>query len=146
MESIREELDAELLTDKGNLRGLVDDVIVGAMGAHNAMNFFRRGVLLIMPGDREDILLDACTSLDAQHHERMVGIVLTGNLRPGPGVLKVIREMPVPVLLAAQDSYEVASKVHDLTVKTRPNDAEKISLIRDLIARNVNLQAILKAL
>jgi BioD-like phosphotransacetylase family protein len=29
------------------------------MGAHNAMQFFKRGVLLITPGDREDILLAA---------------------------------------------------------------------------------------
>jgi BioD-like phosphotransacetylase family protein len=49
-------------------------------------------------------------------------------------------------LLARQDSYEVASKVHDLTVKTRPNDAEKISIIRDLIAKNVNLEKILESL
>jgi BioD-like phosphotransacetylase family protein len=110
------------------------------------MTYFRRGVLLITPGDREDMLLAACTSLDARAEERMVGIVLTGNLRPSASVLQVIREMPIPVLLAAQDSYEVASKVHDVTVKTRPSDAEKISLIRDLIARNVDIQAILKAL
>jgi BioD-like phosphotransacetylase family protein len=76
----------------------------------------------------------------------MLGIVLTGGLRPGPSVMKLIRAMPIPVLLAAQDSYEVAAKVHDLTVKTRPTDAEKIALIRDLIARNVDIRAILKAL
>jgi BioD-like phosphotransacetylase family protein len=116
------------------------------MGARNAMNFFRSGVLLITPGDREDIVLAACTSLDAKSDEQMAGIILTGNLRPSPSVLKVIRSMPIPVLLAAQDSYEVASKVHDLTVKTRPSDAEKISLIRDLVARNVDIDAILKAI
>jgi len=146
VESIRDELRAESLNDRANLRGLVEHVIVGAMGAANAASFFRRGVLLITPGDREDIVLAACTSLDASADNRMVGIVLTGNLRPTANVLSVIREMPVPVLLAAQDSYEVAAKVHDLTVKTRPTDAEKIALIRDLVARNVNIGAILKAL
>jgi len=144
--SIREELNAELLNENGNIRGLVEDVIVGAMGVHNAMPFFRRGVLLITPGDREDILLAACADLAGQADEKMAGIVLTANLRPGPSVLKMIQSMPIPVLLAAQDSYEVASRVHDLTVKTRPNDAEKISLIRDLIAKNVDIGAILKAL
>src|SRR5206468_750909 len=34
MELIREELHAELLNTPENLRGLVDDVVVGAMGAH----------------------------------------------------------------------------------------------------------------
>jgi BioD-like phosphotransacetylase family protein len=76
----------------------------------------------------------------------MAGIVLTGNLRPGESLLKIIAAMPIPVLLAAEDSYRVASKVHDLTVKTRPSDAHKISLIRDLIAKNVDLNKILKSL
>jgi len=61
-------------------------------------------------------------------------------------VLKLIQEMPFPVLLAREDSYHVASTVHDLTVKTRPNDTEKISLIRDLIAEYVDVNKILKAL
>jgi BioD-like phosphotransacetylase family protein len=119
---------------------------VGAMGAHNAMRFVTAGVLLITPGDREDIVLAACATIQAQQAEPMAGIVLTGDLRPGPSVLKVIRTMPIPVLLAAEDSYEVASRVHDLTVKTRPGDFEKISLIRDLIARNVNVKRMLEAL
>ena len=50
------------------------------------------------------------------------------------------------MLLAKADSYQVASKVHNLTVKTRPNDAEKISLIRDLVATNVNVKKIINAL
>ncbi len=147
MELIRDELHAELLNTPDKLHGLVDDVVVGAMGAHNAMEFFKPGVLLITPGDREDIVLAACTSLDShQSRTGMAGIVLTGNLRPASAVLKIIRVMPIPVLLAKQDSYEVASKVHDLTVKTRPNDVEKISLIRDLIAKNVDVQKILDSL
>ena len=143
---IREELGAELLNEPPTLSTFVDDVVVGAMGAQNAISYFKRGVLLITPGDREDIILAACTGLDVQSEEKMAGIVLTGNLRPNASVLKVIRAMPIPVLLTVEDSYRVASKVHDLTVKTRPNDAGKISLIRDLIARNVDLEKILKAL
>ncbi len=143
---VREALEAILLNQPQNLHGLVDDVIVGAMAAQHAINYFRPGALLITPGDREDILLAACSSLDTQLEARMVGIVLTGGLQPSPAVTKIIRSMSIPVLLARQDSYETASTVHDLTVKTRPSDAEKISLIRDLIARNVNLPKILQAL
>ena len=143
---IRDELQAELLSEPESMDGLIEDVVVGAMGAQNAISYFKRGVLLITPGDREDIILAACTGLDVQSEEKMAGIVLTGNLRPNASVLKVIRAMPIPVLLTVEDSYRVASKVHDLTVKTRPNDAGKISLIRDLIARNVDLEKILKAL
>jgi BioD-like phosphotransacetylase family protein len=146
VELVREELNAEVLNDSGDLRILIDDVVVGAMSAQNAANYFRRGMLLITPGDREDIILAVKKSLAAPNKETIAGIVLTGNLRPDNGLLKAIQAMPIPVLLAEQDSYEVAAKVHDLTVKTRPTDAGKISLIRDLIAKNVNLPKILESL
>jgi BioD-like phosphotransacetylase family protein len=128
------------------LRNLVEDVVVGAMSPQNAISYFKRGALLITPGDREDLIVAAGTALAGKKVERLAGIVLTGNLRPSPSALKVIQEMSIPVLFTAQDSYEVASAVHDLTVKTRPADAEKILLIRDLIAKNVNLGKILEAL
>lgn len=143
---IREELHAELLNEPSTLNILVDDVVVGAMGAHNAMQFFKRGVLLITPGDREDILLAAGASVDMRNGEKMAGIVLTGGLRPSESVLKVIRAMLIPVLLVKADSYQVASRVHNLTVKTRPTDAGKISLIRNLVAQNVNVKKVLASL
>jgi BioD-like phosphotransacetylase family protein len=146
MELIREELNAELLNSPPVLHSLVDDVVIGAMSAQNAMKFFKRGVLLITPGDREDIILAACTSIDTQSEEKMAGIVLTGGLRPPENILKIIRTMPIPVLLAQADSYQVASKVHTLIVKTRPSDAEKISLIRDIVAKNVNVKKIINSL
>lgn len=146
VELIREELKAEMLNDSNGMHNLIGDMAVGAMGAHNALSFFKPGMLLITPGDREDIILAACTSLDGETHEMMAGIVLTGDLRPSSNVLKVIRTMPIPVMLAAEDSYQVASKVHDLTVKTRPGDVHKITLIRDLIAKNVNVDKILNSL
>ncbi len=141
MDLVREELAAEVINDPSTLHAAVEDVVVGAMGAQNAQRFFKRGVLLITPGDREDILAAAC----ATGHD-MAGIVLTGGLKPGSGTLRALRGLQIPVMLAQDDSYVVASKVHDLTVKTRPDDAEKISLIRDIVARNVNLKTILDSL
>jgi BioD-like phosphotransacetylase family protein len=146
VELVREELNAEVLNNSGDLRILIEDVVVGAMSAQNAVNYFRRGALLITPGDREDIILAVKKSLAGHNKETIAGIVLTGNLRPDDGLLKTIQAMPIPVLFAEQDSYEVAAKVHDLTVKTRPTDAGKISLIRNLIAKNVNLSKILESL
>ena len=87
---IREELRAELLNQPPTLDTLVEDVVVGAMGAQNAMQFFKRGTLLITPGDREDILLAAGATTVPQSEEKMAGIVLTGGLRPSESVLKAL--------------------------------------------------------
>ena len=76
----------------------------------------------------------------------LAGMVLTGSLRPGDAVMEIIRKLDFPVLLAAADSYEVASQVHDIIVKTRPDDAEKIAAIRDLIAKHVDVAKLVSAL
>lgn len=146
MELIRDELHAEMLNPLANLQTLVDDIVVGAMSAQNAIQFFTKGTLLITPGDREDIVLAACASLEMRGSPQMAGIVLTGGLRPGENILKIIRTLSIPFLLARDDSYEVASKVNNLTVKTRPADAEKISLIRDIVAKNVNVKRIIDSI
>lgn len=143
---IRDELHAELLNHPPSLDALVEDVVVGAMGAQNAVQFFKRGTLLITPGDREDILLAAGATAAPDRDNTMSGIVLTGGLRPGDNVIRALQSLPVPVLLVQAESYQVASKVHNLTVKTRPTDARKIALIRDLVARHVNVRKILEAL
>ena len=143
---IREELHAELLNQPPTLQTLVDEVVVGAMGAQNAIQFFKRGTLLITPGDREDIVLAAGATTVPNSEDKLAGIVLTGGMRPGASVLKALQTMPVPVMLVKADSYQVAYKVHNLTVKTRPGDAAKISLIRDIVARSVNVKKIVQSL
>jgi len=66
------------------------------MGAQNAVQFFKRGTLLITPGDREDILLAAGAMTAPHSDDTMAGIVLTGGLRPGENVIKALQTLPVP--------------------------------------------------
>lgn len=147
MDLIREDLNAKALNGLAGMQNLVEDVALGAMGAHNAVNLFKPGVLLITPADREDIIMAAGASIAARGKAAsMAGMILTGEMQGGEALRQVINSMPIPVLLSPEDSYQVASKVHDLTVKTRPSDAQKILLIRDLIAKNVNVEKILAAL
>lgn len=143
--SIQEDLKAQRLNQAGPPNTIVDSVVIGAMGAQNAMTHFKRGCLVIAPGDREDVVM-AATVMAADPNLQLAGIILTDNLRPSPAVLRIIENAPFPVLLAVEDSYEVASRVHNLTVKTRPGDTEKISVIRDIIATHVDVNKILDAL
>lgn len=144
--SIRDELSAEILNGRKRLTNLVEDIVVGAMGANNVAKHFQRGTLIIAPGDREDLVLAAAAASQANPDAALSGLVLTDNLRPSPATLEVIRQLGFPVLLAEADSYEVASQVHDIIVKTRPDDAEKIAVIRDLIAQHVDVAKLVSAL
>jgi BioD-like phosphotransacetylase family protein len=145
MQLIQEELKAEPLNRSAESANLVENVFVGAMGAQNAISHFNAGTLVITPGDREDIVR-AAAAMEPEGGREPAGIMLTGNFKPGPSAMKVIERLPYPVLLAKDDIYEVAYQVHNLSVKTRAADTQKVSVIRDLIAANVDVKAILKAL
>jgi len=146
LEVIREELNAEPLNSSTQYQNLVEEVVVGAMSVRSALSYLKKGVLVITPGDREDILLAAATTMSGQGADGLAGIILTGGQRPSPSVMRVVEALPFPVLAIDAESYRVASKVHDLTVKTRPADTTKIGLIRDLISRHVDVDRILAAL
>ena len=145
LELIREELNAEPLNRSTQYQNLVEEVVVGAMSVRSALSYFKKGVLVITPGDREDILLAAATTMSGQGADGLAGIILTGGQRPSPSVMRVVEALPFPVLAIDAESYRVASKVHDLTVKTRPADTAKIGVIRDLISRHVDVERILAA-
>lgn len=143
--SLKQELKAELLNDTGPLTGLVENVVLGAMGASNAVKYFKAGMLLITPFDREDIVYAAAAQQEHQK-QHLAGLVLTGNEQPSEALQRVIKGLSFPVLLTAHTSYQAASIVHDTIVKTQPDDREKIDLIRELISRHVNVDRILESI
>lgn len=143
---IAEELKAERLNTTGSMTRIVQDVVVGATGIEHAQGFFRKDRLIITPYDRDDIIMAAARVEANVPPAGLAGLVLTGGQRPCDTLLKVIHSLPFPVLLTRADSYQVAAKVHDVIVKIRPDDTEKIALVRDLIGRYVDLGRILKSL
>ena len=44
--------------------------------------------------------------------------------------------------MCGEDSYKVASKINNMTVKTQPSDEDKIPIIKDLITKNIDLEVI----
>ncbi len=59
--------------------------------------------------------------------------MLTGGYRPEAAVLDAIRRADLFATLVPEDTYQVASELHDLLVKTHPADAGKIAEIKALL-------------
>ena len=118
MDLIREELKADCLNAGAPTQDVVDSVVIGAMAVQNAIRHFKRGVLVITPADRVDILLAAAIAPD-NPDQHLAGVILTGDFKPQAAVSRIIEKLPFPILRADDNIYEVASAVHNLTVKTR---------------------------
>jgi len=115
------------------------------MGAANVAKRLKPGTLLITPADREDVVDAVTTWAEAPGHP-LAGLILSDDIKPSAATSRRLKNLSCPVMVACQDSYSVASAVHDITVKTGPDDTQKIGLIQKIIAEHVNLDRILSKL
>lgn len=122
------------------------NVVVGAMTAKSLIDYIKPGVLVITPGDREDVLLLTIAACSVTGHKPLAGIVLTRNILPSPHIMEMIAQTNIPVVISHEESYTVASRINSMTVKTQPYDADKIPLIKRLIMENVDTEALIKSL
>jgi len=119
-------------------------VIIGAVSSANLFAGVREGTLLVVPGDREDVVLAALSRSMEAGGGPLTGLVLSDGLRPHGRLLEMLGQTPLPVILSPMDSYTIAQRIHSMTVKTLPGDLQKIDRIQQLIAAHTNLPRILQ--
>jgi BioD-like phosphotransacetylase family protein len=163
LEMILEGVRGETLHAGPDLERVIDGVAIGAMEPGHMLERVGPGTLVIVPGDREDVILTLTTAhlmgapraatvheltqptldLDDGHAGAAIGLVLTGGYRPRKSVIEAIWRADLFATLVRDDTYTVASEVHDLLVKTHAADREKIALIKELVATNLDVDRIL---
>ena len=126
-----------------DLDRVIDGVAIGAMEPAHMLERVGPGTLVIVPGDREDAILALAHSARGGVRRHGVGLVLTGGYRPRPMIVDAIRAADLFATLVNEDTYVVASEVHDLLVKTHSSDLEKIALIKALVADHLDVDRIL---
>jgi hypothetical protein len=148
IEQILEETDFELLCGRDYLERFISQVIVGAMEPHDAIKYIVNDSLMITPGDREDMIMTAlgCFREGDEKKLKVSGVVLSGGITPDAPIMNLLSKAQVPVLLSKSDTYYVATTVHDLTVKIRSRDTDKINAVIKLIKDNVDLDKISKGM
>lgn len=146
VEQILKEGGFELIGGNRGLDKYVEKVLVGAMAAHDALNYFSGKSLVITPGDREDIILAVLGfQMDKlKENVQISGIVLTGGLKPNSAIIDLVKDSGIPLLLSREDTYTTASKIHDLIVKIEPQDKEKIKIVKALVEKYIDIDKFIK--
>ena len=164
LEMILEGVRGETIHPGPDLERVIDGVAIGAMEPGHMLERVGPGTLVIVPGDREDVILTLTTAhlmgsprtatteeltqptlrLDEAHAGAAIGLVLTGGYRPRKPVIEAIRRADLFATLVPDDTYTVASEIHDLLVKTHAADHEKIEMIKELVATNLDVDRILE--
>lgn len=141
MNDVQKCLDAKIIFGAGKMDAPVACQLVADMGPENFFGHVAKNQLIIMPGDRTDILLAAIASRLSSSCPDIAGILLTGGLDLTPGVRNLIdgwADLPVPILLADAQTAPALAALRDIYGAIEPGDAKKISTALELFAQNVN--------
>jgi BioD-like phosphotransacetylase family protein len=134
-------LEAKVLTEHFNPEALVETLTVGAMTAEIALSRFRTQTnkAVITGGDRADIQLAALET-------STTCLILTGNLRPSPLIVKQADEFGVAVLLVRTSTLQTVEAIEGIFGKTRLGQPAKLQQFEALLAEHLDLQRLYRAL
>ena len=143
LDQVADETRARWIHQPSGLRR-VRRVVIGAMSGRRAAEYLKvNGTLVIVPGDREDLLDAFITGGGAQS---LAGIILSNGLLPNESIMRRLTEAGIPIAAVESESFAVTARINNMTVKTMRQDADKIPIIEKMIRESVDIGALLKAI
>lgn len=136
-----------LLNDQVPLTRLVKRPVVAAMTAENYLGRVQEGDLIIVPGDRTDILTVSVMSLYSRHLPNISGIMLTGGLVPSPIIMALLsgyQGLEIPLISVTTDTYPTAMKAHEVRAQLFADNEQKNHLVLSLFDQYVHKECLLE--
>jgi BioD-like phosphotransacetylase family protein len=148
MREIKEELKLDAIYTGVSLDIEAENVLVGAMNVKDALAFIKDKSLMIIPGDRDDMIEGVCKVHGGKLKKncKISGVILSGGLMPGRKSLSRLEKARMPALITKDDTYSIASRVHSMVVKLKPQDTKKIKIIVDMVEKYVDIDKVLSSL
>ncbi len=140
---VLEGVHGETLHPGPDLDQVIGGVAIGAMEPEHMLQRIGPNSLVIVPGDRSDVIEAIVRVHGAGEGSGAIGLVLTGGYPPSDAMIGAIRGADLFATLVPEDTYVVASAIHDLLVKTHPADAGKIAEIKALVWEHLFIDRIL---
>jgi BioD-like phosphotransacetylase family protein len=143
---VLEGVPGETIHPGPDLDSVIGGIAIGAMEPEHMLERIGPRSLVIVPGDRTDVIGAIIGARDGRDgvEDGPLGLVLTGGYRPVPSVLDAIRKADLFATLVPEDTYKVASELHDLLVKTHQSDAGKITEIKALLWQYLFIDRVLE--
>lgn len=134
-------LDATWLNEgEAKSRRVVETKLVGRSVA-NIEGAFNRGTLLVVAGDRDDIIL--ATALATLNGVPLAGLVLTGDLMPNDNVVKLCRnalKSGIPIMSVKTDSFDTAQRLVNMSYEIPDDDTDRAIEVANYVAAHLDLE------
>jgi len=142
---IKHTLDAKIVIGtKNDLYKTINSIKVAAMSFENYIDYIEDKDLVIVPGDRSDIIIGSIAAIHSKSVPNISCILLTGNIKlkkPVKELLKGFSEH-IPILKVKDTTFEVAKKVSNVKSIIRSGDSAKTSIIEGIFNSSVDLEKI----
>ena len=140
---IARSLDAKLLNgEPQTLNREVSGFKVAAMHVRHFLEHIEKDDLIIVPGDRSDIILASLMSYPSTAYPQISGLLLTGDQQPAAQVKRLIDGLgspPVALLGVASDTFTTATKVSRVRAKLAPENKRKIAAALGVVESGIDL-------
>ena len=133
-------LHAEVLNAGDYEQRRVHRIVLCARAVPNSVHLLKPGVLVVTPGDRDDIILAA--SLAAMNGVPLAGLLLCSDFPPDPRIMELCRgalASGLPVLTVATGSYETATNLNRMNKEIPIDDRERAERVTEFVASQVDL-------
>ena len=122
-------LGAEIVSGSSEeaLQRDVRDVRVAAMSVEHFIDDLVDGTLVVVPGDRPDILVASLASTVSPAIPTVAGVLVTGGYPLSETVRRLLESAPFPVLNAEQPLHVIANAVQSVRPVIRAENERKIA-------------------
>lgn len=119
------ELGLEVLNE-GDQARRVGSIVIAAQSAPGFIELFDEGALIVVPGDRAEVLMAA--ALAETGGTRLAGLLLTVGTSPAPSVLELVRpalQAGLPLLLSSERTFPIVQAVLALDSRIPSDDEDR---------------------
>ncbi len=143
MRQIKDAIDAkQFYGDEDSLSYDVGDFKIGAMNIENVLEHVSAGTLVIVPGDRLDVLLGLSMTLLSDNFPKIAGILLTCT-KPVDQFKELIyglKKLPVAILSVESDTFTAAANVKEIRPKLLPQNEQRLATALGLFEKYVDTE------
>ena len=140
VQDIMHMIGAQVLNE-GQLERRVTHVALGARTLANSCQDLRAGAMVIMPGDRDDLLLATCMAAIGGTH--VAAVLLTGGIKPDPRVWKLCDPAlatGLPVLTIPYSSMQSVLYLPYINLEIPLDDHDRMQRAVETVASHITLE------
>lgn len=139
MLDVAELIKAQVISQGDWEQRRVQQIILCARAVASTVPLLKPGVLVVTPGDRDDMILAA--SLAAMNGVPLAGLLLCSNAQPDPRIMELCQgaiASGLPVMTVTTGSYDTATNLNRMNKEIPIDDRERAETVTAFVARHLD--------